>query len=224
MQPRPHTVIVANGELTRAPGILDLLDRADLVIAADGGANWLVAQGRQPHVLVGDMDSVSPETLRLLAQGPCRIQRHSPHKDETDTELALLEALALGAASIHVLGALGGRIDHEIANVLLLAMPQLADIEVTLCDGRSAVRLAQHQATVRGQPGDTVSLIPIGGDAQGIETSGLQYRLRGESLLFGPARGVSNHLAAPEAHITWRQGRLLIVHTPQQEVDRGHGQ
>ncbi|MBM3190054.1 MAG: thiamine diphosphokinase, partial [Chloroflexi bacterium] len=134
------------------------------------------------------------------------------------TELALLEAAAMGATRITLLGALGGRVDHQIANLMLLAMPQLAGIETVIYDGRSRVLLADGEATLRGEVGDTVSLIPLGGDAEGIETSGLQYPLRDETLRFGPARGVSNVLVAPIARITARSGRLLVVHTPQQHL------
>ena len=217
-----HVAVVANGEFANEHRLGRALDEADTVIAADGGANWLVAYGRRPDVLVGDMDSVTAENLARLDEAGCRIVRHPPDKDETDTELALIEAVSMGATRVTLLLALGGRIDHEIANILLLAMPQLANVETCIYDGCSSLYLIDQPTTIRGERGDTVSLIPIFGDAVGITTAGLEYPLRDESLRVGPARGVSNVLIASEATVTMKKGRLLVVHTPKDVVD-GNG-
>ena len=214
-----HIVVVANGEFSQTARLLRVVDGAQVIIAADGGANWLASQGRLPHVLIGDMDSVAPEVLRALGEGECRLLRHARDKDETDTELAMLEAMALGAGRITVLGALGRRIDHALANVFLLAMPQLAGVEAAIFDGTSYLTLARQSSVVRGQAGDVVSLLPVGGDAEGITTEGLQYPLRDEALSFGLARGVSNALLQPEGRITLRQGMLLVIHTPTHSLE-----
>lgn len=207
--------VVLNGRFGPPERLLALLERADRVIAADGGANWLMDHGRAPDLLVGDLDSVRPEVLaRLQAQG-CQIQQHPPAKDETDAELALIAAAALGPQEIAILGALGGRIDHALANLALLAMPALRGIRVTIWDDTSAIWLAQDETEIEGAPGDTVSLLPWGGDARGIVTEGLAYPLRGETLRMGPSRGVSNMLEARSARVTLQEGSLLVVHTPQ---------
>jgi len=213
-----HIVVVANGEVSSSKRSLSVLEAADAIVAADGGANWLASQGRIPDVLIGDMDSVSPSVVEALREGRCRLLRHPANKDETDLELALLEAVSMGAKRITVLGALGGRIDHTLANILLLTIPQLANVEVVIRDDRCRLYvLRQAQAgEIHGEVGDTVSLIPLGGDAEGITTSGLEYPLHGETLRFGPARGVSNVLLEPTARISLRKGMLLVVHIPKQ--------
>ena len=215
-------VVVANGDLTPTASLLAILDEAQAVIAADGGANVLVAMGRYPDVVVGDMDTVSAEVLAQLASMGCRLVRHRPDKDETDTELALLEAVAMGATRITLLGALGGRIDHEIANLLLLFMRQLDGIETVIYDGRSWLRVIDQAMVIRGRVGDTVSLLPFGGDVEGIITSGLAYPLCDETLSLSQARGVSNVLVEPEARIRLRRGRLLLVHTPANRSESGN--
>jgi len=214
--------VVANGDFSHPARLLGVLDGADTIIAADGGANWLAAQGRLPNVLVGDMDSVSPPVMEALRGGRCRLVRHPAHKDETDLELALLEAVALGARRITILGALGGRIDHTLANILLLAMPQLADVATVIYDGRSYLRVLRHAGEIRGEVGDTISLIPLGGDAVGVVTQGLEYPLRDETLRFSLARGVSNVLLEPTAQISLCRGILLVVHTPRQGEGAEH--
>ena len=221
----PHVVVVANGEFAHPRRLEAVLDTADAIVAADGAAAWLVAHDRPPHLLVGDMDSVDPVLLEQLAAAGCRLVRHPTHKDETDTELALHEAAALGARRITILGALGGRIDHAMANIMLLLMPVLEGVETAIHDGRSRLFLIREGspiedgATIAGEPGDVLSLIPLGGDAEGVRTEGLEYPLRDETLAFGPARGVSNVFLGAEARVALRRGILLAVHTPRRHVE-----
>jgi thiamine pyrophosphokinase len=124
---------------------------------------------------------------------------------------------------VTVLGAFGGaRLDHALANVWLLAHPGLATVDVVLLDAGSRVSLvtapAPDGAPVRralpGPSGATVSLLPLGGDVTGITTAGLRYPLRDEPLRTGPARGLSNVRTGPEAAVTVRAGRLLVVESP----------
>ena len=133
--------------------------------------------------------------------------------DETDTELALRAALERGAEEIYLLGALGGRLDHSLANLLLLALPELEGVRVTILAGRQRALAVRGQAEIRGRPGDLVSLVPIGGDAEGIWTTGLEYPLQGGTLRLGAARGISNVLTAPLATVRVERGILLAVVT-----------
>lgn len=214
MPSKRRCVVVLNGSLARPERLLPLLRRADWIIAADGGANWLDGQGLSPTLLVGDLDSAAPELVAQLEQRDVPVERHPVDKDETDAELALQRAAALGATQIIILGALGGRVDHELANIMLLAMPALEPLDVAICDGVSTLRLLRGAGEIRGQAGDTVSLIPWGGVAQGIVTEGLAYPLRGETLHHGAARGISNVLLGDRATVTLERGALLVVHTP----------
>lgn len=214
-----HVAVVSNGEFAHPERLCAVLEAADRIIAADGAAGWLVRQGRPPHVVVGDMDSVNPAVLERLVTAGCRLVRHPTHKDETDTELALLEAVRLGATRITLLGALGGRMDHAVANIMLMLMPALAGIETAIYDGVSRLFLLRDAATVRGAAGDVLSLIPLGGDAEGVVTEGLEYPLRNETLAFGPARGVSNVFLGDTARVALRGGILLAVHTPREHLE-----
>ncbi len=214
MSASDRVVVVVNGRFAHEQRLLAVIDAADRVIAADGGANWLNAHGRAPQQIVGDMDSVDPEVLSRLEAAGCLVIRYPAHKDETDAELALAAAAALRPREIIVLGALGGRIDHELGNLSLLAMRELSGIAVRIYDGLSTLWLVTDASEIGGAPGDLVSLIPWGGDACGIHTEGLAYPLRGEALRFGPSRGVSNALLGEQGRVSLESGQLLIVHTP----------
>jgi len=207
-----HCAVIANGDRPDRETAHCHADRADLLIAADGGARHALALGLTPHVLIGDLDSLDADQQTRLRAAGTRFIVHPPAKDETDLELALLYAVEQDADPIVVLGALGGRLDQMLANVLLLTMPALAGRDVRIVDGPQAAFVVRDEATLAGRPGDTVSLIPLGGAAHGVATDGLLYALNDGSLPFGPALGVSNQMTTDRAHVRVRDGLLLCVH------------
>jgi thiamine pyrophosphokinase len=208
-----HVLVFANGAPPEPDGTLRLVRSADMVLCANGGTHHARALGIDPHVVIGDMDSLAQELRTTLRGAGTRLLEHPAHKDETDLELALLYAADQGATRITVVGVRGGRIDHELANLLLLAHPRLAGLDVSLVAESQEIRLVRQQARFQGAIGDLLSLLPIGGDACGITTSGLEYPLCGETLQFGPARGISNVFSEPEACVRLSSGVLLAVHT-----------
>ena len=146
-------------------------------------------------------------------EGGTQIIRHPARKDYTDLELALQHVQALGATHCLVFAGLGERWDQTLANLLLLASPRLKSTTIRLIEGHQEITLLQpgQPTTLAGQPGDTLSLIPLAGDAHGITTQGLEYPLHQETLHFGATRGVSNVLTGPEACIRFEQGSLLCT-------------
>ncbi len=206
-----RAVIFANGLFPDPAAQRRLLRPGDLVVAADGGAAHARAAGVTPHVVVGDLDSLEPDLRVELEKAGARFVSHPAAKDETDLELALLYAVERGVQEILILGALGGRLDQMLANLLLLALPALAGADVRIVEGGQTAFLIRDQAVVTGRPGDTVSLIPLGGDAVGVTTDGLQWPLDDEALRFGPARGISNVLLGRRARVRVREGILLCV-------------
>jgi thiamine pyrophosphokinase len=209
-----RTVIIANGDPPTAADVGRWLQPGDRLMAANGGAKSALALGFVPDVVVGDIDSLDAEVCEQLTQHGCRLVRHPVEKDETDLELALLRAVDEGATEIVVLGALGGRLDQLLANVLLLTLPQLAEVSVRLADDEQEAFVVHGgtQAVVEGQVGDTLSLLPLQGDAYGIYTQGLKWSLAGDPLFSGPARGVSNVIVSLPVCIRVETGALLVVH------------
>jgi len=184
------------------------------ILCADGGALNALKFGLAPQTIIGDLDSLSATQVEEFSAAGAEILHFPMEKDETDLELALGWSVDSGARAIVILGALGGRFDQTLANVYLLALPGLQDIEIELVDGEQNIRLLRPGAySVEGHSGDTVSLIPLGGKASGITSNGLKYPLRDESLEFGPARGISNVMLCDSASLELRSGLLLVVHT-----------
>lgn len=206
-----RVTVVASGDM--ADGDERWLDGAT-VIAADAGAVTLERLGRVPDRLVGDLDSIPRGLLARLRDAEVAIDRHPTDKDASDTELALEAALATAATEVVVLGAIGGaRLDHELANLLLLADPEVARRDVRIVHGRTTVR-ALHpggRLTLQGTAGDLVTLLPIGGDAAGVQIVGVRWPLAGATLRLGRSRGLSNEVVEPPASVSLERGTLLVV-------------
>jgi len=207
-----YTVIVANAPDLDAAPYAAMLDAADLLIAADGGALPLLRVGRLPRLVIGDLDSLDAASEAHLIEHGVELRRFPREKDETDLELALLHAVAAGATAIDILGALGGRWDHTLANVALLALPELRTLRARLLADRQELFLVRDSAALEGRVGDTVSLLPLTPEARGVTTRGLLYPLEEATLRYERARGVSNVLLAPPGWVSLRKGLLLVVH------------
>jgi thiamine pyrophosphokinase len=195
------------------------VENSDLVIGADGGAAVAMQHGVLPGLVIGDMDSLREADRALLEAEGVRIVVHPRAKDETDLELALRYAVKEGATEIVVLGALGGRLDHTLSNVLLLALPELEGLSVRIVrSGEEALLLRSGEGvTLSGGPGDLVSLLPVGGTVQGVSTTGLAWGLSSDALEFGQSRGVSNVMLGATARVDVESGTLLVVHSRSEE-------
>ena len=201
------TVLVVTGGDPVPPDVALVLPPADLVVAADSGLDHARALGLKPDIVVGDFDSVTAEALEAF-DGP--VERHPVEKDATDLELALRLAVANGPERIVVVGGHGGRLDHFLANALVLTtVPEGIDVEWRA--GQATIHLVRDTIRIDGRPGDNVSLVPVGGDACGVRTSGLRWRLDGEDLPSGGTRGVSNVFESSEATVAVASGALLVV-------------
>lgn len=206
-------LIFANGDLQPGKWIEPYLDKATLVIAANGGLKHVLALKLRPDTLIGDLDSANEELLRQARMAGAAILEHPADKDETDLELALNYAAEKNPAEIFILAAFGGRLDQMLGNVQLLAHPRLANRSVKLVDARQSAWLVRDETTIRGKQGDTLSLIPLGGDVRIGSTVGLRWPLSDDVLEFGKARGISNVMTGDRAAVAVSSGLLLCVHT-----------
>ena len=174
------------------------------VIAANGGIEVAAQLGLRVEFVIGDLDSGD-------APAGVEIERHSPDKDASDLELALDAALRLGTERMVVVAGMGGRLDHLLSTLLLLARDAYRDVTVDAQLGEAAVHVIRSERVLRGEPGETVSLFAVHGPATGVTTERLRYPLDDETLEPGSSRGLSNVFDAPEAGVRVRDGVLLAV-------------
>ena len=206
-------VVVVTGGDRLAPALREHVPDGALVVAADSGVQHALDVGLTPDVAVGDFDSCDAGVLDAVSRGGTRLVRHAAAKDETDLQLALDHAAGLAPRRITVLGGHGGRLDHFLANVLLLASPAYAGSEVVAFMGAARVVVVRTSTVLTARHGDVVTLLPVHGPARGVRTCGLLYPLVGEDLPSGTSRGVSNELSDPEAEVSLTGGTLLAVQT-----------
>ena len=205
-----RVIIFANAPLPSEKFIRKYLGNDAFIVCADGGANRIVAMDIHPDLIIGDLDSVTQNTLNTLSE--VAIIR-KPDQDSTDLQKALEFVEHRGAHTVVIFGATGGRSDHFLGNIsLLLLFNKRLSIEII--DERCTIRLVDTYLTLTGTPGQIVSLVPFSGAAAGITTTGLKYPLRNETLSQS-TRGISNEFSEHEATVTVREGNLLaIIHHP----------
>lgn len=207
-----HWVLLANGPLTVSPLIRQVISGAGRLVGVDGGSRHLRPLGVRPHLAVGDMDSIARDLLEDYRRAGVEMHLHPPRKDATDLELALELALTGGATRISILGGTGGRLDHTLGNLFLLARCLPAGIPACIMDEAQCVHLTDRTLTLSGAVGDTLSLLPATPEACGVSLTGLEYPLRDATLTFGTSWGMSNVFTESTATVTLRSGRLFVFH------------
>lgn len=209
-----RAIVFINGIVEDYALVQCWLRPTDYWVAADGGVNHCLALGRNPHALIGDLDSVDEAVVRRLADEGVQVERYPVTKDQTDLELALDFALKAGANEILLIGALGGRLDQMLANVLILAQ-RTWPATVQLVEGQQLAQLIplNEIVTLAAGIGDTVSALPLSDQVTGITYTGMRYPLTNHTLHFGSTRGISNEVSATPATVRITAGRLLIVQT-----------
>lgn len=205
------TALVIAGGGRPDPLVVKAIPLSNFVVAADSGADHALQMGLGIDVVVGDMDSIDPSVLESLRNDGVEIDLHPTDKDRTDLELAMARAAMVVPDRIVVVGLGGGRLDHALANVMVLGADLYGDATVEGLVGSARLTVIRGSRTLSGGVGEMVSLLPLLGHAEGVSTEGLAFALDNEPLHPGSARGVSNRFVAPEATVSVSHGALIAV-------------
>ena len=184
------------------------------MIAAYSGLVHASALGLAVDVLVGDLDSASADAVRAAEAAGVRVERHPTAKDATDLELALDYALASGARRVTVVSGGGGeRLDHHLAELVLLASERYASLrlDARIGSARAAAIHGGDDVSLAGTPGAVITLLALGGPATGVTATGVRWPLCGDTLHPGSTRGVSNEIVSSPVRIQLAAGNLLAV-------------
>jgi thiamine pyrophosphokinase len=212
-----RTIIFANGDAPDPEIVRRWAAQADLIIAADGGTRHALSVGALPQVVIGDLDSLDETDRAQLDRSGVQLIVYPTRKDYTDLELALRYARQQRATEIIIFSALGGRWDQSLANLMLLTLPELAQVTTRIVDHQLSIEVIRDRAEITGRAGDTLSLIALKGDAHGVTIEGCEYPLTEATLPFGATLGISNVLTQNTAKITVKQGQILALHTTRKE-------
>lgn len=205
-------VIFLNSEYEDEEWHRRLVERADVILAADGGARVLLGRGVMPDAVIGDFDSLDDDVIRRLTDADVRLIRHPVRKDVTDGELAVEEALSRGADELVLVGATGA-LDHTLGHLAILRHLAVRGVPARLlAPGLSVAALLAPAAVELGVAGGTrVSLVSVG-DGAIVTLSRFHYPLRRGRLPADACLGLGNHVAAGgHACITVHEGGVFAV-------------
>lgn len=180
----------------------------DIILCADGG--YLAAQklGLSPDMIIGDMDSIADGKI----PDGYPTWRVSKEKDETDTFLCILKGLELGCTKFLIIGAIGGRFDHTLANLQLMAWGLDKGIEITcLSDKVEVMMFSPGSYLLTGRPDIYLSLLAYTPEVTNLTTKGVQYPLNGAVITNRFPLGISNRITGDKAEISFTGGTLLII-------------
>lgn len=211
---RKKVIIVGGGRLGDPVFFRKWIDTMGegLIVCCDGGARHLKNAGVKPDVIVGDMDSIDPVQLAIYARQGIQITKYQADKDFTDSELALDYALTLNPEAIYLWGAQGGRVDHALANIFLLHRAKTAARGIYLIDEYCEIFIVDREAVFNHASGQTVSLLSLSPQVEGITLRGFLYPMTNAALRMGETRGISNLINEDCAAISVSSGHLLVVH------------
>ena len=205
-----HTLIFIGGDPPH-PNVRQYLPADAFVIAADSGYAHAIAMGFMPNELVGDMDSITAIDLTDARDSNILISQYPADKDLTDTEIAIASAIARKSSNITVVSGGGDRFDHVLAMMHSLASSALT-VDTNLFLGTARVSYATYtkEFRINTQPGNTISLVPVGGAAT-VTTIGLQWELSNDTLQSFASRGVSNIATGETVSISVTDGSLAVI-------------
>ena len=206
-----NALIVCNGRIRDYSFYTRYILQADLIVGVDGGAAHLKQLGVRPQILLGDFDSISPEDLACYQASDTEIIGFPAEKDMTDTELALNLAADRGAKQIVIIGGLGTRLDHSLANVFLLKMLLDRGVTGVIADEYNEIHMIRDKILLHREEGAKVTLLPFSGNVEGVSTRGLYYPLDHATLPAGSSWGVSNEFVENTAEVTVQNGLLLVI-------------
>lgn len=184
------------------------------IIAVDKGLETLYQLSIIPNHVVGDFDSVCTEILKFYQDKPQVIfHKYNPEKDNTDTDIALKIAIRLNSSSITIMGGLGKRIDHALANIHILNYALKAKIPCQILDNHNKIYLVRDSITLHKNEtyGKYISLIPLTSTVGGLTLTGFKYPLDNASLSIGKSLGVSNEIIQDIANIELKSGILIVI-------------
>ncbi|RAV16768.1 thiamine diphosphokinase [Paenibacillus contaminans] len=195
---------------------LSYISEGDWLVGADSGARFLVANGLKPRLAIGDFDSVSSEELAQIGEVSEELISCDPvYKDFTDTEMAVEWALSQCPDELLLLGALGTRMDHSLANMHLLRKARDCGVQAVIADDHNRIALTGEGETLRISKSESnfthVSLLPLSLEVTGITLEGFQYPLHRATLRLGQSLGISNVLNDAEGFVTTETGLLLVI-------------
>lgn len=200
---------IYTGGAIAADGIADFPTEEDLVIAADSGYQNAHKLGVKVQIAVGDFDSATADGL----DEDTKIYPVPSEKDFTDTQMAVETARSEGADFIVIVGGIGGRLDHTLANLGILEYLYDKGVHAILTDGNNRVRMIRSTSELIPRSHFRYfSLLPVDDRVRGVTIEGGKYPLKNATLTRkNSGFAVSNEIEKNCALISVKKGGLFII-------------
>lgn len=201
-------IIIASGNIIKKEIFDEIYSESDFIICADGGLNYLDILNIKPNLIVGDFDSADINLLEKYKN--VEIKKYPAEKNFTDTEIAIEEAIACGFNEITIFGATGTRLDHTMANILLIERYIKNDISIKIVDNNNYISILNKDITINRKEGYFLSIIPISEYIDGITLKGMKYPLVDVKVNRGSTLCISNEIIAKSAEINIKNGMGIL--------------
>lgn len=207
--------IMTNGEYAALFRYRNIIQASNIIICADGGANYAYQMDIIPACIVGDLDSIRPKVLEHYIQMEVPIKKYPKHKDFTDTQLALTVAENMGVDDLIFLGSLGGRLDHTLSNLYGCLDLVAKGRRVVHYHPDYQVYIINKEIEIQGVVGDLISVMSLTDISRGVTEIGFEYPLNEVVLETKNPYAVSNVLTEKSGIIRVEEGILAVFHYPQ---------
>lgn len=208
-----EALLVSGGTIEDLVLLKELSKNIDLVIGVDRGAEYCLDAQVLPHIVVGDLDSIGKEKLEIIKGKEIPVLKYPSEKNKTDTELAIDYLIKKGVKKVTILGALGSRMDHVLANILLLKKLKGSNIKSKILDRKNTIYLVDNELSLEKEEGSYVSIIPLNDEGIMVTLEGFKYDLEKTKVGFTSTLGISNEIEKPYAKIKIYKGVSLVLVT-----------
>ena len=197
-----NILIVANGAIKNRNFYKKIIKKANIIIAADGGADNCIKLGVSPNYIIGDLDSISNKSKEKFK----KLVIHDNNQNTTDLEKAIVLAKKLGCKNLTIIGAIGSRIDHTLSNIITLFKTKIPS---RIIDESNKIFAVEKEIEIKGRKGDIVSIIPIS-RIEGLTYDGLKWRVKNKNVDSGWT-GTSNIMTGSKATISLKSGKIIVI-------------
>lgn len=207
-----RAVVFANGDYNIENGVRAEISPKDFIVCVDGGTRHCLNSGFTPNLLVGDLDSVDQKSFAAVKASSAECIRFAQEKDASDLELVFDILSDRFFEQVVLLGASGGRTDHQLFN-WQLAAAQPWPFQLRIIDDYVDAQVVDitRGLNAKASKGQLFSVIPLAGTATGVCVQGAQYPLNNASLKVGSTIGLSNKVTNARLQVSVAEGIVLVM-------------
>ena len=202
-------LLVLHGDIMNLSLLQKVSKEVDMVVCGDGGADYCFKASIMPDMIIGDLDSISHDSLKIIYDKNIPVERYPAKKDATDSELAIEFLINKNFKEIILMGAMGSRMDHTLSNIFLLKKLKDNGIDGKIIDEHNIIYLVDKELEL-SKDDAYISILSITNSGTSVTLRGFEYELDKINIAFGSSYGISNRIAKDKAYIFVHRGTCLV--------------